>query len=60
MRAGAGALDLKVPKTHDRESSSMVLELYKSILTSMLEICIPGVSTLKVSKIIEVFCGKSV
>src|SRR5699024_3805757 len=59
-----GTLDLKVPRTRDGEFSPTVFERYqrneKALLASMLEMYVSGVSTRKVSKIVEELCGKSV
>ncbi|OOL59933.1 IS256 family transposase, partial [Enterococcus faecium] len=58
-----GTLELKVPRTRDGEFST-VFERYqrneKALLASMLEMYVSGVSTRKVSKIVEELCGKSV
>ena len=59
-----GTLDLKVPRTRDGEFSPTVFERYQrneqALLASMLEMYVSGVSTRKVSKIVEELCGKSV
>lgn len=59
-----GTLELKVPRTRDGEFSPTVFEHYqrneKALLASMLEMYVSGVSTRKVSKIVEELCGKSV
>ena len=59
-----GTLNLKVPRTRDGEFSPTVFERYqrneKALLASMLEMYVSGVSTRKVSKIVEELCGKSV
>ena len=59
-----GTLELRVPRTRDGEFSPTVFERYqrneKSLLASMLEMYVSGVSTRKVSKIVEELCGKSV
>lgn len=59
-----GTLELKVPRTRDGRFSPTVFERYQrneqSLLASMLEMYISGVSTRKVSKIVEELCGKSV
>ncbi|MCZ1731319.1 IS256-like element IS1542 family transposase, partial [Enterococcus faecium] len=59
-----GTLELKVPRTRDGEFSPTVFERYqrneKALLASMLEMYVSGVSTRKVSKIVEELCGKSV
>lgn len=59
-----GALELKVPRTRDGVFSPTVFERYqrneKALLASMLEMYVSGVSTRKVSQIVEELCGKSV
>ena len=59
-----GTLDLEVPRTRDGKFSPNVFERYqrneKALLTSMLEMYISGVSTRKVSKVVEELCGKKV
>ncbi|MFL2116470.1 IS256 family transposase [Marinilactibacillus psychrotolerans] len=59
-----GTLELKVPRTRDGVFSPTVFERYqrneKALLASMLEMYVSGVSTRKVSQIIEELCGKSV
>ena len=59
-----GTLELRVPRTRDGEFSPTVFERYqrneKALLASMLEMYVSGVSTRKVSKIVEELCGKSV
>ena len=56
---------IKVPPgTRDGEFAPTVFERYqrneKALLASMLEMYVSGVSTRKVSKIVEELCGKSV
>lgn len=59
-----GTLDLQVPRTRDGKFSTDVFERYqrneKALVASMLEMYIAGVSTRKVSKVVEQLCGKSV
>lgn len=59
-----GSLELKVPRTRDGEFAPTVFERYqrneKALLASMLEMYISGVSTRKVSQIVEELCSKSV
>ena len=59
-----GTLDLEVPRTRDGKFSPNVFERYqrneKALLASMLEMYISGVSTRKVSKVVEELCGKKV
>ena len=59
-----GTLELKVPRTRDGHFSPTLFERYQrneiALLASMLEMCVSGFSTRKVSKIMEELCGKSV
>jgi transposase-like protein len=59
-----GTLELKVPRTRDGKFSPDIFERYqrneKALVASMLEMYISGVSTRKVSKIVEELCGKNV
>lgn len=59
-----GSLQLRVPRTRDGKFSTSVFEKYerneRALLASMLEMYIAGVSTRKVTKIVEELCGKSV
>src|SRR5690625_441325 len=59
-----GTLDLMVPRTRDGKFSPSIFERYqrneKALLTSMLEMYVFGVSTRKVSQIVEQICGASV
>lgn len=59
-----GNLELKVPRTRDGKFSPSVFERYqrseKALLASMLEMYVFGVSTRKVTKIVEQLCGKSI
>lgn len=59
-----GKLNLKVPRTRSGEFSTEVFEKYKrcdkAFLISMLEMVINGVSTRKVTKIVEQLCGETV
>lgn len=61
---GAGSLKLKVPRTRDGEFSTTVFEKYQrcdqALIISMIEMVVNGVSTRKVTKIVEELCGKSV
>lgn len=58
-----GTLTLKVPRTRDGKFGAGVFEKYqrneKALLTTMLEMYVQGVSTRKVSKVIENMCGKT-
>lgn len=60
----AGKIRLKVPRTRSGEFSTDVFEKYarcdKALLISMLEMVVNGVSTRKVTKIVEELCGESV
>src|SRR5699024_11941622 len=59
-----GRVTLKVPRTRSGEFSTEVFEKYKrcdkAFLLSMLEMVINGVSTRKVTKIVEQLCGERV
>jgi len=59
-----GTLDLMVPRTRDGKFSPSIFERYqrneKALLTSMLEMYVFGVSTRKVSQIVQELCGKSI
>ncbi|MBU9723783.1 MULTISPECIES: IS256 family transposase [Bacillaceae] len=61
---GVGALSLKVPRTRDGEFSTSVFQKYdrceQALILSMIEMVVNGVSTRKVTKIVEELCGKSV
>lgn len=58
-----GTLTLKVPRTRDGHFSTELFERYqrheKALLATMLEMYIQGVSTRKVSKVIDCLCGKT-
>src|SRR5699024_11107856 len=59
-----GTLELSVPRTRDGQFSPTLFERYQrneqALLASMLEMYISGVSTRKVSQIVEELCGSSV
>jgi len=59
-----GTLELKVPRTRDGKFSPDTFERYqrneKALLASMVEMYVSGVSTRKVSQIVEQLCGKAV
>ncbi len=59
-----GTLDLMVPRTRDGGFSPDLFERYqrneKALLSSMLEMYVQGVSTRKVSKVVEELYGKSI
>ncbi|MBY0149350.1 IS256 family transposase, partial [Neobacillus niacini] len=61
---GIGKLKLKVPRTRNGEFSTSVFEKYarcdQALVISMLEMFINGVSTRKVSNIVEQLCGESI
>lgn len=60
----AGKIALKVPRTRSGEFSTTVFEKYarreQSLILSMLEMVVNGVSTRKVTRIVEELCGESV
>lgn len=64
MVLSPGKIRLKVPRTRSGEFSTDVFEKYercdKALLLSMLEMFVNGVSTRKVTKVIEGLCGESV
>lgn len=59
-----GTLSLAVPRTRDGKFSPDIFDRYqrneKSLLTSMLEMYVSGVSTRKVTQVVEELCGKKV
>lgn len=59
-----GKLELIVPRTRDGQFSPTLFERYqrneKALLTTMLEMYVQGVSTRKVSKVVEELCGKQI
>src|SRR5690625_7900451 len=59
-----GKVKLKVPRTRSGEFSTELFEKYKrcdkAFLLSMVEMVINGVSTRKVTKIVEQLCGEKV
>jgi putative transposase len=61
---GVGSLKLKVPRTRDGEFSTTIFQKYQrceqALILSMIEMVVNGVSTRKVSKIVEELCGTSV
>ena len=61
---GTGSLKLKVPRTRDGQFSTTVFQKYQrceqALILSMIEMVINGVSTRKVTRIVEELCGKSV
>jgi putative transposase len=61
---GVGSLTLKVPRTRDGEFSTTIFEKYKrcdqALILSMIEMVVNGVSTRKITKIVEELCGTSV
>ena len=61
---GVGSLRLKVPRTRDGEFSPTLFERYErydqALVISMMEMFLNGVSTRKISRIVEELCGKKV
>ncbi|MDY0404402.1 IS256 family transposase [Virgibacillus sp. 179-BFC.A HS] len=59
-----GKIKLKVPRTRSGNFSTDVFEKYKrndqAFLLSMIEMVVNGVSTRKVTKVVEQLCGESV
>jgi putative transposase len=59
-----GNITLKVPRTRNGEFSTTVFEKYsrcdQAMVLSMLEMVVNGVSTRKVTNIVEQLCGKNV
>lgn len=59
-----GNITLKVPRTRNGEFSTSVFEKYarcdQALVLSMLEMVINGVSTRKVTHIVEQLCGKNI
>jgi putative transposase len=59
-----GKIELKVPRTRNGEFSPSVFEKYsrcdQALVLSMLEMVINGVSTRKVTHIVEQLCGESI
>jgi putative transposase len=61
---GIGKLKLKVPRTRNGEFSTSVFDKYarcdQALVLSMLEMVINGVSTRKVTHIVEQLCGENI
>jgi len=59
-----GTLELKVPRTRDGEFTPSIFERYqrneRALLAAMLEMYVSGVSTRKVSQVVEELCGKTI
>lgn len=59
-----GRLELRVPRTRDGEFSPSLFERYQrneqALISTMLEMYIQGVSTRKVTKVVEELCGLKV
>lgn len=59
-----GTLELRLPRTRDGEFSPTIFERYqrneKALISAMLEMYVQGVSTRKVSKVIEELCDHKV
>lgn len=64
MILNIGTINLKVPRTRSGEFSTSIFEKYQrcdqALLLSMTEMVINGVSTRKVTNIVEQLCGKKV
>jgi len=64
LLTGVGSIKLKVPRTRDGEFSTTAFQKYKrceqALILSMIEMVVNGVSTRKVTKIVEELCGTSV
>ncbi|WP_085990839.1 IS256 family transposase [Oceanobacillus senegalensis] len=64
MILNVGKVKLKVPRTRSGEFSTKVFEKYKrcdqAFLLSMLEMVVNGVSTRKVTKVVEQLCGEKI
>jgi putative transposase len=61
---GTGSLKLRVPRTRDGDFSTTVFKKFQrweqALMVSMMEMVVNGVSTRKVTKIVEELCGKSI
>jgi putative transposase len=61
---GIGRVKLRVPRTRDGHFSPSIFEKFsrvdQALILSMLEMVVNGVSTRKVTKIVEQLCGESV
>ena len=59
-----GTLKLKVPRTRNGEFSPVIFEKYRrsdqSLVLSMLEMVVNGVSTRKVTNVVQALCGEEV
>lgn len=59
-----GTITLEVPRHRNQPFHTMLFEMYQrneaALITTMVEMVVNGVSTRKVSKVIEVLCGKEV
>jgi len=59
-----GSIDLRVPRTRSGEFNTSLFEKYqrkeKSLVLAMLEMVVNGVSTRKVTNVVEKLCGESV
>jgi transposase-like protein len=64
LTLSVGKVTLKVPRTRSGEFSTEIFEKYKrcdkAFLLSMIEMVVNGVSTRKVTKIVEQLCGEKV
>ena len=59
-----GKLELNVPRTRDGQFSPVLFERYqrneKALIAAMLEMYVQGVSTRRVSRIVEELCGTQI
>ncbi|MBU9710403.1 IS256 family transposase, partial [Bacillus tamaricis] len=64
LMTGVGSITLKVPRTRDGEFSTELFMKYsrcdQALVLSMIEMVINGISTRKVTRVVEELCGKSV
>jgi len=64
LMVSIGKLTLRVPRTRNGEFNTTIFEKYKrteqSLLLAMLEMVINGVSTRKVTNVVEKLCGETV
>ncbi|WP_344341926.1 IS256 family transposase, partial [Streptomyces rhizosphaericus] len=64
LTLSVGKVNLKVPRTRSGDFSTDLFEKYKrcdkAFLLSMLEMVVNGVSTRKVTKVVEQLCGEKV
>lgn len=64
LLTNVGTIQLRVPRTRDGEFSTSIFEKYQrcdqAMVLSMIEMVVNGVSTRKVTKIVEQLCGTEV